>query len=61
MNILEAMEILSNHITMLDAQGVLLDGELEEMQAAESMIYAYIKEKEADNYAYRNDQRCNRL
>ena len=55
MNIFEAMEILSNYITMLDAQGVLLDGELEEMQAAESMIYAYIKEKEADNYAYRND------
>ena len=46
MNILEAMETLSNYITMLDAQGVLLDEELEEMQEAESMIYAYIKEKE---------------
>ena len=31
------------------------NGDLEEMQAAESMIYAYIKEKEADNYA-RNAQ-----
>lgn len=46
MDILKAIEILSGYITMLDAQGVLFDEELEEMQAAESMIYAYIKERE---------------
>lgn len=46
---IRALDTLSNYITHLDAQGVLFDNELHEIEHAESVLYHFIKEREGSD------------
>lgn len=43
---IRALDILSSYITLLEAEGVLFDSELSNIEYAESVLYHFIKERE---------------